>query len=64
MPAEPVQRHHGRMGLTAIGVLELWTEGYKEQDRQPSYPVEGQIKQLARGWIDPVRIFENHQDWL
>ena len=32
-----------------------------QQHRQPPHPVDGQIQQLARGWIDPVGVLEHHQ---
>ena len=43
-------------------MLELRAEGDDQQDRQPPYPVERQVEQLVRGWVDPMRVLEDHQN--
>ena len=50
------------MRLAAPGVLKLGAEGDDEQDRQPRYPIDRQVEQLARGRVDPMRVLEDHQD--
>ena len=43
---------------------ELRTEGNHEQDRATLDTVDNQIEELLRGWIQPMRVFEDHQDRL
>ena len=62
--AEPVQRQNSHMRLAAPGRLKLRPEGNHQQDRQAHDPVDGQIDQLARGRVDPMRVLEHHQDRL
>jgi hypothetical protein len=62
MPAEPVQHQHRHMRLAAPRVFKFRAKGDDEQHGQPRYSIECQVEQLARGWIDPMRILENHQD--
>jgi hypothetical protein len=36
-------------------------KGDRQQHRQPSHPVDGQIQELTRGRVDPVGVLEHHQ---
>jgi hypothetical protein len=62
--AKAVQRQHRHMRLAAPGRLKLGPEGNHQQDGQARDPVDGQIDQLARGRVDPMRVLENHHQRL
>jgi len=43
-------------------MLELGREANKKKDGKPRNPIKGQVEELVRGRVDPVRVFENHQN--
>ena len=59
--AEPVQRHCRDMRLVGPGRLEFRAKGNEQQYRQPPDAIDRQIDQVARGWVDPVHVLEDHQ---
>jgi hypothetical protein len=63
-PAEPWQRHHRYLRLAAPRWMELGPKRRNEQNRQLLDAREREIEQLARGRVDPVQIFENHEHRL
>jgi hypothetical protein len=61
-PAQPVERHHRHMRLPAPAMLKLRPESDDQQDGKPPDPVELQVEQFTRAWVDPLRVLKYHQD--
>ena len=49
------------MGATAPRRLKFRAKGDYQQNGQLPHTIDCQIKQLARGWIDPVSVLQHHQ---
>jgi hypothetical protein len=41
--------------------VELRAECHNQQHRQAAYPLDGEVEQIARRRVDPMRVLENHQ---
>src|SRR5438067_2119411 len=52
------------MRLAAPRRLKLRPERDDQQYRQLADAIDGQVEQLARGWIDPMRVLERYQHRL
>ena len=50
--------------LAGPGRLELGTERHNQKHRQAAHTLYGEIKQLARRRVDPMRVLEDHQHRL
>jgi hypothetical protein len=60
--AEPVQPQCRHMRLPVPGVLKFGPEGDDDEDGHPRCSIERQVEQLARCWVDPMGVLEDHQD--
>jgi hypothetical protein len=49
------------LGPAGPSWLELGAEHYDQQHRQVADALDGEVEQLARGRIDPMRVVEDHQ---
>src|SRR5262245_37633404 len=50
------------MGAANPERLKFRAKGDCQQNGQVPHTIDCQIKQLARGWIDPVSVLQNHQN--
>src|SRR5215510_440388 len=50
------------MGAANPGRLKFRAKGDCQQNGQVAHTIDCQIKQLARGWIDPVSVLQHHQN--
>jgi len=46
--------------LSGPGRLEFRAERHDQQNRQAAHALYGEVEQLARGRIDPMRVLEDH----
>ena len=49
------------MRMTDAGWIEFRAEGDKEQRWQALYSFSEQDEQLARGWVNPMRVLEDDE---
>ena len=63
-PVQPIERQHGHLRLAGPGRLELGAERNDQQHRQIAYTLDSEVKQLARGRVDPMRVLKNHNHRL
>src|SRR5438067_1177332 len=57
-PVQPIERHYADLRLAGPGRLELGTEGYDQHHRQAADAFHGEVEQLARGRVAPMRVLE------
>jgi hypothetical protein len=57
-PVQAIERQHADLRLAGPGRLELRAERYDQQHRQAAYMLDGEVEQLARGRVDPLRILK------
>ena len=50
--------------LAGPGRLELGAERHDQQHRQAAHALDGEVEQLARGRVDPMRVLEDHEHRL
>ena len=60
MPVQPIERQHRDLRLAGPRWLEFGTKGHDKQHRQIADTLDREIEELARGWVDPVRVLEDH----
>jgi hypothetical protein len=60
MLVQAIERHHADLRLAGPGRLELGAERHDQQHRQAADTRDGEVEQLARGQVDPMRVLENH----
>ena len=63
-PVQAIERQHADLRLAGPGRLELRAERYDQQHRQAAHMLDGEVEQLARGRVDPLRILKNHHQRL
>ena len=63
-PVEATECQHRHLRLADPRRLELRAKGYHQQYPQGAQPLNGEVEQLVRSRIDPMRVPENHQHRL
>jgi len=64
MPVQAIERQHRHLWLAGPGWLKLGAERHDQQHWQAADSLDGEVEQLERGRVDPVRVLEDHQHWL
>src|SRR5439155_18635191 len=59
-----IERQHRDLRLANPRRLELRAVRHDQQNRQARHAFNGKVEQLARSRIDPMRVFESHEDRL
>ena len=62
-PVQTVESQHVDLRLAGPRRLELWAERHDQQHRQAADTLDGEIEQLQRGGVKPMRIlpYRNHR---
>jgi hypothetical protein len=63
-PVQAIERQHADLRLASPRRLELGTEPNDQQYRQAADMLDGEVEQLVRGRVDPMRVLENHDHRL
>jgi hypothetical protein len=63
-PVQTIEHQHRHLRLAGPGRLEFGPKCHVQQHRQAAHTLYDQVEEFARGWVDPMRIFENHRHGL
>jgi len=63
-PVQPIERQHADLRLAGPGHLELGAERHDKQYRQAAHALNRKVEQLARGRVNPMGVFEDHDHRL
>src|SRR5215831_12604431 len=63
-PIQAIERQHADLRLAGPGRLELGAERDDEQHWQAADMFDGEVEQLARRRVDPMRVLENYEHRL
>ena len=55
-PVQTVESQHADLRLAGPRRLELWAERHDQQHRQAADMLDGEVEQLPRGGVEPMRI--------
>jgi hypothetical protein len=59
VPVQAVERQHRHLRLAGPRRLELGAERQDQQHRQAAGTLDGEVEQLVRSRVDPMRVLEN-----
>jgi hypothetical protein len=62
--AKACERNRRHVGVIRPRRREFWSRSDEQQHPKLRHVLHYGADQLERGWIDPVDIFENHENWL
>ena len=57
-PVQTVESQHADLRLAGPRRLELWAERHDQQHRQAADMLDGEVEQLPRGGVEPMRILQ------
>ena len=64
MLVQAIEPQHCYVRLAGPGRLELGPKRHDQQHRQTADPLDSEVKQFARGRVDPMRVLEHHDHRL